>query len=69
MDKFLVMLEEIIDSKREKISQGDVQNDALEENEKDVLTMLIEGELRGEGNMSKEDLLVRLNSLVVLGVY
>lgn len=54
MDRFLGMLDQVIQNKRTLLAKGQVQNDALEENEKDLLTLMIEH--CGEGAMTDEDL-------------
>lgn len=53
MDRFLNMLDEVIVNKRNILEKekGD--------NEKDLLTLMIESENRGEGLMSNEELKVR----------
>lgn len=53
MDKFNSTLKEIIAKKRESI-----HNDVLEDNEKDLLTLMIEAEAKGEGFMSDQELKV-----------
>lgn len=58
LDRFLGMLDNVIQSKREMIKDENYQNDSLNENEKDLLTLLIESENRGEGIMSNEELRV-----------
>ncbi|OBZ85840.1 hypothetical protein A0J61_06113 [Choanephora cucurbitarum] len=56
MTRFLGMLDQVILDKREAIENGNLENDYLAENEKDLLTLMIEGEMRGEGMMSNDDL-------------
>jgi cytochrome P450 len=58
LDTFLDMLETIITHKRQDLKQGNVHNDSLEENERDLLTLMIESEMRGEGAMKAEELKV-----------
>jgi cytochrome P450 len=58
MDKFINMLQSVIENKRNTLKNGNYQNEALEENEKDLLTLLIESEYRGEGVMTNEELMV-----------
>lgn len=58
LEKFNTMLHRIVLKKREAITKGTNQNDALEENEKDLLTLMIETEAKGEGIMSNEELRV-----------
>ncbi|KAG2204329.1 hypothetical protein INT47_009371 [Mucor saturninus] len=55
LDIFLSMLDDVISKKRAAIKQG-VTNDALEENERDLLGLMIEAEERGEGIMDNEEL-------------
>lgn len=62
MSRFLKMMDQIIVQKREAIASGRNQNDALEENEKDLLTLMIEAEAKGEGVMSNQDLKVKRNA-------
>lgn len=57
LDIFLRMLDNIIAKKRETIKHG-LHNDALEENERDLLGLMIEAEERGEGIMNDDDLKV-----------
>lgn len=56
LDKFLDTIDHIIESKRQKIKDGDLSNDVLEESERDLLTLMIESENRGEGGMTDEEL-------------
>lgn len=56
MDRFLGMLDEVIHHKGEALAKGDVQNESLEENERVLLTLLIESEKRGEGILSDAEL-------------
>ncbi|KAI7894926.1 cytochrome P-450 cyp509A1 [Mucor mucedo] len=55
MDSFLEMLDEVIFKKREAIKNG-LQNNALEDNEKDLLTLMIESEDLQEGGLTDEEL-------------
>lgn len=52
------MLDDVIRIKKEKILSGDAQNEDLAEGEKDILTLLIESELQGEGGLTNEELKV-----------
>ena len=67
MKRFNGMLSQVIENKRAQIASG-VQNDNSQENEKDVLTLLIESEQRGEGVLSDEELKVsnHLNTINTL---
>ncbi|KAI8063424.1 cytochrome P450 [Gilbertella persicaria] len=56
LDRFLGMIDQVILKKREQVAKGNLQNDALQENEKDLLTLMIESEQRGEGVLSDEEL-------------
>lgn len=67
LDRFVNMLSEVIKNKRRDIASG-VQNPHLEENEKDVLTLLIENEDKGEGALSDEELRVSLTCWTILYV-
>jgi cytochrome P450 len=58
LDKFLDMLETVITCKKRDLKQGNVHNDALEEHERDLLTLMIESEMRGGDAMSNEELKV-----------
>lgn len=60
MDRFVDMLSQVIKKKRQDIASG-VQNQHLPDNEKDVLTLLIENEDKGEGALSDEELRVSLS--------
>ncbi|KAG2200780.1 hypothetical protein INT46_002171 [Mucor plumbeus] len=66
MDRFNNMLSQVIENKRAHIASG-IQNDNLQENEKDVLTLLIESEQRGEGALTDEELRSNLNILFLAG--
>lgn len=52
------MLDEVIDNKRNLLKEGIVYNSNLLENEKDVLTLMIESESIGEGLLTDEELKV-----------
>ncbi|KAI8359149.1 cytochrome P450 [Blakeslea trispora] len=56
LDRFLEMIDQVILKKREAVKKGDLGNGYLPEHEKDLLTLMIEGEMRGEGVMSDEEL-------------
>lgn len=63
--RFLDMLDQVIIKKREVIANGTNRNVALEENEKDLLTLLIEAEAKGEGVMSNQELKVPISALLL----
>lgn len=58
LDKFFNMLDGIIVFKREQLNDSNYQNESLNENEKDLLTLMIESEKRGEGIMTNVELRV-----------
>ncbi|KAL9547449.1 hypothetical protein MBANPS3_006166 [Mucor bainieri] len=56
LTQFIGMIDEVIQTRRDEIGRGDWKNNHLEENEKDILSLMIESENRGEGIMSNEEL-------------
>ncbi|KAG1080916.1 hypothetical protein G6F42_023153 [Rhizopus arrhizus] len=66
LERFVAMLSQVIKKKRQDIASG-VQNKHLKENEKDVLTLLIENEDKGEGALSDEELRSNLHILFLAG--
>ncbi|KAL9541602.1 hypothetical protein MBANPS3_009026 [Mucor bainieri] len=66
LERFVDMLSEVITKKRQDIASG-VQNEHLPDNEKDVLTLLIENEDKGEGALSDEELRSNLHILFLAG--
>ncbi|KAI8070960.1 cytochrome P450 [Gongronella butleri] len=56
MDKFTGMLNDIIDHKRRVLREQQDQG-TTEEHERDLLTLMLEGELRGEGVLTNEELI------------
>ncbi|KAI8887606.1 cytochrome P450 [Backusella circina FSU 941] len=56
LNQFLHMVDTIIDEKRKKIQEGKNSNDVLEENEKDLLTLMLENEMKGDDSMTNEEL-------------
>lgn len=54
------MLHEVIINKRNLLKEGHVENDALEENERDLLTLMIESENRSEVILTGEELKANL---------
>ncbi|KAI8879152.1 cytochrome P450 [Backusella circina FSU 941] len=56
LDQFLDMMRNIIEAKRQKIENDLTQNDTWSENEKDLLTLMLESEYKGEGKMTNEEL-------------
>lgn len=67
MDRFLNMIDGIIVNKREVLEKEKLENKPLEENEKDLLTLMIESENRGEGNMSNSELKSNLCAFFLAG--
>ncbi|KAI8070958.1 cytochrome P-450 cyp509A1 [Gongronella butleri] len=65
LDKFVNMLQHIIETKRKTLK--DHQNNGIEEGEKDLLTLMLEGELRGEGALTSDDLLGNLIIFFIAG--
>lgn len=53
--EFLEMLQTVIDNKRQVLKNKNI--DDIEDNEKDLLTLMLEGELRGEGVLTDRELL------------
>ncbi|KAI8647570.1 cytochrome P450, partial [Parasitella parasitica] len=66
MKRFVDMLSEVIKKKRHDIEAG-LQNNNLPENEKDVLTLFIESEQRGEGALTNEELRSNLHIFFLAG--
>lgn len=58
LDKFLKMLDGVIERRKDLLKEGNSHNSHLQENEKDLLTLLIESENRGEGLLTHEELKV-----------
>ncbi|KAI7893584.1 cytochrome P450 [Mucor mucedo] len=55
LDIFLKMLDDVIAKKKEAIKHG-LHNKVLDDNEKDLLTLMIESEELGEGGLNNEEL-------------
>ncbi|KAI7905066.1 cytochrome P450 [Cokeromyces recurvatus] len=56
MDDFLKMLDEIIIAKRNSLKENKVYNTDLEENEKDLLTLMLEDESNTQGTYTNKEL-------------
>ncbi|GAA5814312.1 hypothetical protein MFLAVUS_007806 [Mucor flavus] len=56
LDTFMGMLDEVVQNKRKLMKQGQNTNQDLEENERDLLTLMLESEEKGEGALSNEEL-------------
>ncbi|KAG2195573.1 hypothetical protein INT47_001320 [Mucor saturninus] len=65
MERFLKMLDGVILNKREALEKEKLEN--KEENEKDLLTLMIESENRGEGNLSNSELKSNLCAFFIAG--
>lgn len=65
LEEFLNMLDNLIQKKKESLTHEENQSD-LEENEKDLLTLMIESEQKGEGALSDENLKVSFISIVII---
>ena len=61
LDRFLEKIDEMIEMKRTKLQSGQDDNEHWAENEKDLLTLMLEAEMKGEGKMTNEELQVSLN--------
>jgi cytochrome P450 len=60
MDNFMDMLYEVILKKRDLMKTDRIEGNDLEENEKDLLTLMLESEDKGEGILSDKELKVLL---------
>ncbi|KAI8336744.1 cytochrome P450 [Chlamydoabsidia padenii] len=67
LTKFLGMMQGIIEHKRRVLKKKDVNNDPTEDAEKDLLTLMIESELRGEGILTDQELLNDIGVFFVAG--
>ncbi|ORX55714.1 cytochrome P-450 cyp509A1 [Hesseltinella vesiculosa] len=65
MYEFRNMLEEVIDHKRQLLKEN--RDLGIEEAERDLLTLMLEGELRGEGALTKDELIGDLAIFFVAG--
>ncbi|KAI8883865.1 cytochrome P450 [Backusella circina FSU 941] len=54
LDRFLEMIDGVIESKRQELKEGKILNSLL--NEKDLLTLLLEAEAKGEDSLTNEEL-------------
>jgi cytochrome P450 len=62
LHKFLQLVDKVIAKKRTSLDSGKPFNEFLHENEKDILTLMIEAEQTGEGVMTQTELRVSLSS-------
>ncbi|KAI8881514.1 cytochrome P450 [Backusella circina FSU 941] len=65
--KFKDMLRNVIAEGRKKVESGQTQNENLEENEKDLLTLMLESEIQGEGRMTNDELEHNINIFFLAG--
>ncbi|KAI8878901.1 cytochrome P450 [Backusella circina FSU 941] len=56
LNRFLAKIDEMIEMKRKKLQSGQDDNEHWAENEKDLLTLMLEAEMKGEGKMTNEEL-------------
>ncbi|KAI8891346.1 cytochrome P450 [Backusella circina FSU 941] len=56
LDRFIGMLDDIIEKRRSGVKMGQTHNPFLDENEKDLLTLMLESEMEGNGKMTNEEL-------------
>jgi cholesterol 24(S)-hydroxylase len=61
LNRFMDKIDEMIEMKRTKLQSGQDDNEHWAENEKDLLTLMLEAEIKGEGKMTNEELQVSLN--------
>ncbi|KAI8070940.1 cytochrome P450 [Gongronella butleri] len=64
VDAFTGMLSRMIDEKRAQLKE---RASDIDENEKDLLTLMIESEMRGEGELTKQELLNDLGIFFIAG--
>jgi cytochrome P450 len=62
LDKFITMLDDLIEKRRNGIKMGQKYNPFLDDNEKDLLTLMLESEMEGNGKMTNEELRVKKNN-------
>lgn len=65
LDDFLNVIDTIIAHKRKVLSDEKAANLEKKESEKDLLTLMIDNEYKGEGALTDEELKVRLSSSTV----
>ncbi|ORX55713.1 cytochrome P-450 cyp509A1 [Hesseltinella vesiculosa] len=65
MEKFLGMLGDVIDHKRAILLEN--KHLGVDESERDLLTLMLEGELRGDGTLSKDEMIHDLAIFFVAG--
>lgn len=53
------MIYQVVLEKRKVLEEGRKANDNLDDNEKDLLTLMLEAEMQGEGSMANAEVLVR----------
>ncbi|KAI8883547.1 cytochrome P450 [Backusella circina FSU 941] len=67
LDHFLSMMRTIIVEKRKKIESNQNQNANLNENERDLLNLMLESEMKGEGQMTNKELENNLSVFFLAG--
>ncbi|KAI8099975.1 cytochrome P-450 cyp509A1 [Halteromyces radiatus] len=65
--KFLTMLQQIIDNKRLTLREKYATADDIDDSEKDLLTLMLESELRGEGVLTDRELLNDIGIFFIAG--
>ncbi|CAO3597966.1 unnamed protein product [Absidia cylindrospora] len=65
--EFLDMLQQVIEHKRQYLRENYTSIDSMDEAEKDLLTLMIESELRGEGILTNQELLNDIGVFFVAG--
>ncbi|ORX55716.1 cytochrome P-450 cyp509A1 [Hesseltinella vesiculosa] len=65
LDEFMAMFEEIIDHKRKTLCEN--KDQGIAESEKDLLTLMLESELRGEGNLTMDEFMGDIAIFFVAG--
>ncbi|CAO3627023.1 unnamed protein product [Cunninghamella blakesleeana] len=63
--KFHGMLREVIENKRKQMKENGYEH--IAEADRDILTLMLEGELKGEGKLSDEELIGDLNVFFIAG--
>ncbi|KAI8342010.1 cytochrome P450 [Chlamydoabsidia padenii] len=67
LQRFLGMLDDVIEKKRRYLQSKEGKMDESEDVEKDLLTLMLEGELSGEGVLTNEELKSNLNVFFIAG--
>ncbi|KAI9493100.1 cytochrome P450 [Zychaea mexicana] len=67
VSKFLNMMSKMVQEKREALGKTSTDQPSIRENEKDLLTLMIEAEREGQGRLTDEELLSNLCMLFLAG--